>query len=117
GKRKWRTQVRSTDTWSAMAKPGGPDSDFGANPILAEVGGKKIVAAGDKGAAFTAFDRETGQMLWSRPDLSASRDASHGGMLRNGACDGKYFYVVSNQPAGTPVPDVGVPDAGPVVNF
>ena len=52
----------------------GPDTDFGANPILAEVDGKKIVADGDKGAAFWAFDRETGQMLWSRTDLSTSRD-------------------------------------------
>jgi polyvinyl alcohol dehydrogenase (cytochrome) len=113
GKKKWRTQVRTTDTWSAMVATSGPDSDFGANPILAEVGGKKIVAAGDKGAAFWAFDRETGQMLWSRPDLSASRDAAHGGMLMNGAFDGKYFYVVSNQPGGSPIPDGGVPDGGP----
>jgi polyvinyl alcohol dehydrogenase (cytochrome) len=112
GNKKWHTQVRTIDTWSVQGAPSGPDSDFGANPILAEVDGKKIVGAGDKDAAFWAFDRETGQILWSRPDLSASRDASHGGMLNNGAFDGKYFYVVSNQPGGTPTPDGGVPDGG-----
>jgi polyvinyl alcohol dehydrogenase (cytochrome) len=99
GNKQWHTQVREGDIWSLGAQPGGPDTDFGANPILAEVGGKKIVADGDKGAAFWAMDRATGQILWSRPDLSASRDQAHGGMLMNGAFDGKNFYVVSNQPS------------------
>jgi outer membrane protein assembly factor BamB len=99
GKKQWHTQVRTGDIWSLGAQPGGPDTDFGANPILAEVGGKKVVADGDKGAAFWAMDRGTGQILWSRPDLSASRDQAHGGMLMNGAFDGKNFYVVSNQPS------------------
>lgn len=98
GKKQWHTQVRPGDIWSLGVQPGGPDTDFGANPILAEVDGKKVVADGDKGAAFWAMDRATGQMLWSRPDLSASRDQSHGGMLMNGAFDGKNFYVVSDQP-------------------
>jgi hypothetical protein len=112
GSKKWHTQVRPGDIWSVNAALTGPDTDFGANPILAEIDGKKVVADGDKGAAFWEFDRETGQILWSRTDLSASRDQAHGGMLMNGAFDGKYFYVVSNQPDGSPVPDGGVADGG-----
>jgi outer membrane protein assembly factor BamB len=101
GERKWFTQVRTGDTWSIGSNSmnaTGPDDDFGANPVLAEVAGQKIVADGDKGSAFWALDRETGQILWNRPALSATRTASNGGVLNNGAFDGSYFYVVANEP-------------------
>jgi outer membrane protein assembly factor BamB len=98
GMRQWVTQVRRGDTWSIPLFITGPDTDFGANPILAEVGGRKIVAAGDKGSSFWALDRETGQILWSRTDLSSSHNPQNGGVLMNGAFDGTYFYVASNQP-------------------
>jgi polyvinyl alcohol dehydrogenase (cytochrome) len=98
GTQRWKTQVRQGDLWSLRFNFGGPDTDFGANPILAEVAGTKIVAAGDKGSAFWALDRETGAILWSRTDLSSSHTPSNGGVLMNGAFDGKYFYVASNQP-------------------
>ena len=103
GKRKWKNQVRQGDMWTLQSIIGGSlDTDFGANPIIAEVGGKKIVANGDKGAAFWAMDRDTGMTLWSRQDMSASHDQAHGGMLMNGAFDGKYFYAASNDAsAGT----------------
>ncbi|HET6332906.1 MAG TPA: PQQ-binding-like beta-propeller repeat protein, partial [Polyangiales bacterium] len=54
----------------------------------------------DKGSFFHMFDRETGQVLWSRASLSTSRNQANGGILMNGAFDGKYFYAVSNQPPG-----------------
>jgi outer membrane protein assembly factor BamB len=76
----------------------GPDDDFGANPIVVDVGGKKIVADGDKGAAFWALDRDDGSVLWSRPDLTKSRTSSNGGVLNNGGFDGKHFVFVSNEP-------------------
>lgn len=97
GERKWFQQVRTGDTWSFTNPTTGPDFDFGANPILAEVDGKKIVADGDKGGTFWALDRETGQILWSRTDLSSSHNQTNGGVLNNGGFDGKHFYVVSNQ--------------------
>jgi outer membrane protein assembly factor BamB len=103
GHQKWSKQVRAHDTWSLgpnSTDATGPDSDFGANPILAEADGRKIVAAGDKGGAFWALDRETGEILWSRDDLSATRTSANGGILNNGAFDGKNFYVVSNEPPG-----------------
>jgi polyvinyl alcohol dehydrogenase (cytochrome) len=103
GELKWKQQVRTGDTWSLGSSdtsfvPTGEDTDFGANPILADVNGKKIVAAGDKGSAFWALDRETGEILWSVPMLSATHAANTGGVLNNGAFDGKYFYVASNEP-------------------
>jgi polyvinyl alcohol dehydrogenase (cytochrome) len=101
GERKWFTQVRTGDTWSVGSNSmgaNGPDDDFGANPVLADVGGQKIVADGDKGSSFWALDRETGQVLWSRLSLSATRTAATGGVLNNGGFDGQYFYVVANEP-------------------
>jgi outer membrane protein assembly factor BamB len=99
GTRLWKSQVRSDDLWCyTFPYLIGPDTDFGANPILAEIDGQQIVADGDKGAAFHAFDRKTGKPLWKRESLSASRNQTNGGVLMNGAFDGRYFYVVSNQP-------------------
>jgi outer membrane protein assembly factor BamB len=103
GERQWVTQVREGDIWVLFGGGGGLDTDFGANPIIADVGGQKLVAAGDKGSAFWALDRVTGEILWSREDLSSSHNPQNGGVLNNGAFDGERFYVVSNQPPGRAV--------------
>jgi polyvinyl alcohol dehydrogenase (cytochrome) len=105
GKRKWLTQIRNNDLWSLRGgiTATGEDTDFGANPILADVGGRKLVAAGDKGSAFWALDRETGEIAWSRSELSASHSPANGGMLNNGAFDGENFYAASNEPPGEAV--------------
>jgi outer membrane protein assembly factor BamB len=103
GMYKWHSQVRAGDTWvlSGFATNTGDDTDFGANPIIATIGGKRVVAAADKGSAFWALDADTGDVLWSRDDLSASHFAANGGVLNNGAFDGTYFYVVSNDPTAS----------------
>lgn len=93
GERLWRQQGNTDDLWSLRVVPGGPDTDFGANPILT---GDGMVAAGDKGSTFWAMDEMTGAVLWSRGDLSERRDAAHGGVLMNGAFDGEVFYVLAN---------------------
>ena len=100
GERKWMQQVRSDDVWSlrGTATVTGEDTDFGANPILADVDGRKIVVDGDKGASFWALDRETGEILWSYEGLSATHSPNYGGVLNNGAFDGDHFYVASNEP-------------------
>jgi outer membrane protein assembly factor BamB len=98
GALKWKTQVREGDLWSIPMFITGPDTDFGANPILARFDGRDLVAAGDKASAFWALDRATGEILWQREDLSTSHTPNNGGVLMNGAFDGTYFYVVSNQP-------------------
>ena len=101
GARRWVKQVREGDVFTAAAALAGKDTtkfdfDFGANPILADIAGRRVVAAGDKGGSFWVLDRETGEILWRRDDLSASADATFGGILMNGAFDGRAFYVVSN---------------------
>ncbi|MDD9967355.1 MAG: PQQ-binding-like beta-propeller repeat protein [Myxococcales bacterium] len=100
GERLWVQQTLSGDVWSMPSFEGGPDADFGANPIVADIGGQKVVAAGNKNADFWALDRETGEVLWSREGLSDSRNAANGGVLMNGAFDGRAFYAVSNDPDG-----------------
>jgi len=88
----WKTQVRDNDVWSLPGNLFGPDTDFGANPIIAD--GR--VAAGDKGAAFWAMNADDGAIVWSRESLSGNRDQAHGGFLMNGAYDGTNYYGVSN---------------------
>jgi outer membrane protein assembly factor BamB len=102
GARLWVKQVREGDTW-VLGGGTGRDTDFGANPIIADFEGQKLVAAGDKGSSFWALDRVDGTILWSRTDLSSSHGPATGGVLNNGAFDGKYFYVTSNQPPGLAV--------------
>ena len=99
GVRVWRRQVRTGDTWGILGG-GGLDTDFGANPILTTIGDRQIVAAGDKGSAFWALDRMTGEIIWDVPDLSAAHTAQNGGVLNNGATDGERFYVSANEPPG-----------------
>ena len=92
----WKHQVRTGDVWSRPGVPDGPDSDFGANPIVT---GDGTVAAGDKASAFWALDAETGSMLWGRENLTSDSDAAHGGILNNGAFDGTTFYATANDPS------------------
>ncbi|MEY4580243.1 MAG: Polyvinylalcohol dehydrogenase precursor, partial [Pseudomonadota bacterium] len=100
GMRLWKTQVHNNDTWSlGSIFLAGPDTDFGANPIIMDIDGQQVVADGDKGAWFHAFDRKTGKILWQIPALSTSRNQANGGVLMNGGFDGKNIYVVSNQPS------------------
>jgi outer membrane protein assembly factor BamB len=104
GQRIWKRQVRAGDVWSLGSKtftaPTGPsiDTDFGANPIIADIAGKKLVAAGDKASGFWALDRKTGEILWGREELSANHSPAYGGVLMNGAFDGKFFYAAVNEP-------------------
>ena len=102
GERLWKTQVREGDQWS-LSTGGSLDTDFGANPILATIGDRKVVAAGDKGAAFWVLDRETGEIVWSKEELSSAHNPSNGGVLNNGAYDGEHFFFVSNQPPATAI--------------
>jgi len=101
GKRLWVEQVRQNDIWTIFGSNAADplaDTDFGANPILAQTGNTPLVAAGDKAGSFWALKRDTGEVLWSRDKLSATHTPNNGGVLMNGAFDGKNFYVVANEP-------------------
>ncbi len=95
GTKKWVKQIATNDTWS-FAVLLGPDTDFGANPIVTD----NMVAAGTKNSAFWAFDKATGNIMWNRENLSPSRSAAQGGILMNGAFDGTNYYAISNDAAG-----------------
>jgi polyvinyl alcohol dehydrogenase (cytochrome) len=97
GERQWVTQVTMGDIWG-LATGNVLDEDFGASPILADVDGMKLVACGDKGSRFWAFDRATGSILWSRKMLTPSRSPANGGILNNGGFDGTGFIFVANDP-------------------
>lgn len=103
GMRLWKKQVHNDDTWSLLGAPTGPDTDFGANPILADIDGMQVVADGTKGSSFHVMDRKTGNIIWERTDLSSAHNQANGGVLMNGAYDGTNFYVVANQPPGMAV--------------
>ena len=97
----WKHQVMQDDVWSNFLTTMPPDSidhDFGANPVLFEaiIAGKptKLVGAGTKGGIFYALDRMTGALVWSKEVGPAT--VLRGGMLNNGAFDGKHILVASN---------------------
>jgi len=99
GRRLWTHQTVSGDVFTPI-NPGGPDADFGANPILfaAEVDGaaREMVAAGQKNGMFWAFDRATGETVWQR-QLGPGSPLT-GGVLNNGAFDGTHILVANNDP-------------------
>jgi hypothetical protein len=98
GTKLWSTQVKEGDVWGLLTG-NVLDEDISGNPILVEINGKRIVAAGDKGSRFTAMDRDMGDILWMRQGLTASRSPGTGGVINNGATDGKHFYVSVNDAA------------------
>ncbi len=95
GTKIWSRQVKEGDVWGLLTG-NVLDEDISANPIVVDIGGQRIVAAGDKGSRFTAIDRDTGDILWMRQALTASRSPGTGGVINNGASDGEHFYVVVN---------------------
>jgi len=93
----WKYQAVANDVFIQRPFPSGgpgPDYDFGANPILFEANGRKLVGAGSKSGSFYAVDRATGQEVWTS---EVGMGCAAGGILNNGAYDGKYIYV-SNWP-------------------
>ncbi|HEX3595025.1 MAG TPA: PQQ-binding-like beta-propeller repeat protein [Polyangiaceae bacterium] len=97
----WKHQVMMDDVWSNYLTSMPPDTidhDFGANPTLFEatIGGTptKLVGAGTKGGVFYALNRMTGDLVWSKQ--VGPPTVLRGGMLNNGAFDGKHILVASN---------------------
>lgn len=100
GERLWTNQTVAGDVFTPI-NPRGPDADFGANPILfeAEIDGtvRKLVGAGQKNGMFWVLDRTTGETVWQR-ELGPGSPLT-GGVLNNGAFDGKRILVANNSPA------------------
>jgi polyvinyl alcohol dehydrogenase (cytochrome) len=94
----YKYQARQNDAFSLSG--GGPDYDFGANPVLYEalLGGAmtKLAAAGDKGGVAHAIRRDTGAEVWRRELGTGTADGSSG-IFTNSTWTGKYMLFALNQ--------------------
>ena len=102
----WKNQRIMDDTFGAGT---GPDSDFGANPVLYEtmVDGKltKMVADGAKGGTIHGLSRDGGTQIWTRSICSGTADGSNG-IFTNFTWTGKNLFVSCN--AGGPATLFGI---------
>jgi len=107
GKMMWNFQAEKNDVW-ALSGGAGPDHDFGANPIIVDVKGHKLLAAGSKAGVFHLLDRMTGQEI-ANAKVSDRSSQANGGILNNGAYDGKnQIFLVGANEGGAPGSTVGL---------
>lgn len=95
----WTWQATANDVWNAACPSGpncpsdtGPDFDFGAPPILAELpDGRAFVLAGQKSGHVFALDPDNGgALLWeTKPGRGGIMGGVHWGM----ATDGQTLFV------------------------
>jgi polyvinyl alcohol dehydrogenase (cytochrome) len=97
---KWKAQRVMNDTFGGGLGGVGPDSDFGANPVLYEtmVDGKmtKVASAGTKGGTAHAIKRDDGSLLWTRTLGTGQADGSFG-VFVNSTWTGKYMLMACNE--------------------
>jgi polyvinyl alcohol dehydrogenase (cytochrome) len=109
GQVKWAKRQRPDDDWNVSCftdppgtgncpKNAGPDYDFGSAPnefsITTSAGTKTIVGAGQKSGIYSAFDADTGDLLWAK---KVGPGSTLGGMEWGSATDGQRIYVaISN---------------------
>lgn len=91
----WKQQIFTGDIWMS-AGPGAssPDNDFGVNPVLFDLNGKKLAAGGNKGGDFWVLDRTTGEVLKKRNLGPGSQ--WKGGVFISAAWDGKRLLTACN---------------------
>ena len=76
GKIRWVYQARPNDAWNGgcvaqdrtlCPKEDGPDFDFGAPPILADLGkGRDVLLAGQKSGEVYGINPDSGKLIWRR---------------------------------------------------
>lgn len=97
---KWKAQRVTNDTFGGGLGGVGPDSDFGANPVLYDtmIDGvmTKVASAGAKGGTIGAVRRDTGEKLWERSVCTGTADGSSG-IFVNSTWTGKYMLFACNQ--------------------
>jgi outer membrane protein assembly factor BamB len=96
---RWKAQILENDVYTTRQSNGNPDADFGANPILFELQGRKLVAGGNKGGDVWVLDRLTGEVLNKR-NLGPS-NAARGGIFNNGSYDGSTLLFAVNGATST----------------
>lgn len=103
GQIKWANRLSNGDDWNAACissttqncpSPAGPDFDFGSGPNLFTVqsptGPRTIVGAGQKSGVYSAFDPDTGRLLWA---TQVGPGSVVGGIEWGSATDGQRIYV------------------------
>lgn len=102
GKVRWTNQVNSHDNFgvgfNVPLGEVGPDWDFGASPILMNVGGRDLAITGNKSSVVYAMDPATGKTVWQTPKLG--RGGASGGVMWGPATDGKILYTPLAEPSG-----------------
>lgn len=108
----WHYQFTADDVYTVNG--GSLDHDIGASPNLfeAEVEGvpRALVGVGDKGGRYMAFDRESGERIWT---ASVGLASPIGGVMGTAAfADGRIFLTSNTSIVGTsrsdPVPATGI---------
>lgn len=101
----WKNQRYEKDTWSGANPGGGPDYDFGANPIAfqAEVDGEvtKLVAGGQKSGDVHVLRADDGSKVWTR-NISPGSSNGAQGIFNNGAWDGTHLLYAGNNVGSSP---------------
>ncbi len=102
---KWAARQRPDDDWNVACftdapgtgncpKNAGPDYDFGSGPNEFTVDRKTIIGGGQKSGIYSAFDADTGSLLWAK---QVGPGSTLGGMEWGSAVDAKRIYVaISN---------------------
>lgn len=98
GKLLWSHQLTSHDLWNIAcvsttkancpSRPG-DDYDFGAPPILDEVGGRDVLVAAQKSGVVYALDPRDGSLVWQQ---RVSQGGPLGGIEWGGAVSGNFAY-------------------------
>jgi polyvinyl alcohol dehydrogenase (cytochrome) len=97
----WKKQIKENDVFIIAQTNGNPDADFGANPILFEVNGRKLVAGGNKGGDFWVLDRADGTIIKQRNLGPNAWSPFKGGVFISGAWDGSSLLAVVNGATST----------------
>ncbi len=110
---KWSQRLWSSDDWNVACITGdfsgncpagsGPDYDFGSAPneftIQAANGPETIIGAGQKSGVYSAFNPDTGKLLWA---TQVGPGSSLGGIEWGSATDGTRIYVAISNLGGQP---------------
>jgi polyvinyl alcohol dehydrogenase (cytochrome) len=123
GKILWAQQMTTSDAYTAAcrmtdrtncAEADGPDFDFGASPILVELGGgRRALIDGQKSGVVHAVDPDDkGAILWQ---TRVGKGGSMGGVQWGSATDGENVYVAISDLHRVQVPNTWATDADPEV--